>query len=956
MANSIELAIRIAGRVDQSLNKSVKQSSSVLGKLQKIANKVSSGIAGAAAGATALAVGTVATTVGIAAKAAKDMIDLGNEWQQATNQVSAATGTTGTELEHLRDIMEGIYANNFGESVEDVADALAQVKTNMRELPTDQLQTATEAAIALRDAFDYDVASTTRAADAMRKNFGTAAEDAFGLIAAGAQNGLNFSDEFLDNLNEYSVHFKKLGFDADGMFQVFQSGADSPAWALDKVGDAVKEFSIKAIDGSDSTIAAFEALGYNAKETMSIFANGGDAANNAFFDVLDSLMTVEDAVKRDALGVSLFGTMWEDLGVEAMTALSQASDAAYDTGNALEQINRVKYNDLDSVLGGLKRKLEVALLPAADAMYQALLEQAPALESMIDNLAPKLAELAGSFSTKAIELVIDSLPSITQAIGDFANKAIEKIPVVVQHVREFAAAAREKLPEVLQYLQEFGAGAKEVLGQVKPYLAAMWEHKDVVAKVAIALGLLGPAITVLSGVFKVFGGVIKGVSLTIKAFKAVKTYTALFSAWTKATTLLTAAKIKDKAETIALQAMYAKDALIKAKDTAVTAANTVATKASTLARKAAGGVNMAAAFLANSAAKVKDTAATAANTVATKASTLAQKAAGGVHIAAAFLASSAAKIKDTAVTVAHTTAMVASTAAQKAAAVASYALGTAIKFMTGPIGIIITAIAALVAAGIALYKNWDTVRAKLENFGAMVGAIWANISSVIENGIAAIGAKFPALGAYLTGWWQSIKAAVENIKNIFSGIIDFISNVFSGNWSAAWQNIVDIFSNIFGMIGNLVKAPINAVISVINYAIEKINGISVTIPDWAPGGLGGKTLGFNIPTIPQLAAGGIATRATLAEIGEGGEPEAVLPLSKLSQLLKQVTGLDLNGSGGGNPGGGEPQVIQFAPVFNFYGPVSREQAEEAGRCSFAEFMKLYKRMQAEERRKKFAPT
>lgn len=893
MAKSIELAIRIAGKVDKSLNKSVKQSSSVLSQIQKAANKVSSGIAGAAAGATALAVGTVATTAGIAAKAAKDMIDLGNEWQQATNQVSAATGSTGTELEHLRDIMEDIYANNFGESVEDVADSLAQVKTNMRELPTDQLQTATEAAIALRDAFDYDVASTTRAAEAMRKNFGTAAEEAFGLIAAGAQNGLDFSDEFLDNLNEYSVHFKKLGFDADGMFQVFQSGADSPAWALDKVGDAIKEFSIKAIDGSDTTIAAFEALGYNAEETMAIFAKGGDVANAAFFNVLDSLMTVEDAVERDALGVKLFGTMWEDLGVEAMTALSQASDAAYDTQDALSQINSVKYNDLDSVLGGLKRKLEVALLPAADAMYQALLEQAPALESMIDNLAPKLAELAGSFSTKAIDLVIDSLPTVTQAIGDFANKAIDKIPVVVQHVRDFAASVREKLPEVLQYLQEFGAGAKDVLGQVKPYLAAMWEHKEVVAKVAIALGLLGPVITALSGVFKVFGGVIHGVSLTIRAFKAVKTYTALFTAWTKATALLTAAKIKDKAETIALQAMYAKDALIKAKDTAATAANTVATKASTLARKAAGGVRMA----------------------------------------AAFLASTAAKVKDTAVTVAYTTATVASTAAQKAAAVASYALGAAMNFLTSPVGIAVAAIAALIAIGVALYQNWDTVKLKMTE-------LWTSFSTA-----------FPGISSVITAWWDNISAAIENVKTIFTNLIDFINNVFSGNWSAAWQNIVDIFSNVFGMLGNLVKAPINAVIAAINTVIGNINKLSITIPDWAPGG--GGTLGFDIPTIPQLAAGGIATRATLAEIGEGGEPEAVMPLSKLAQLLKQVAGLDLRGSG--NPGGDQPQVIQFAPVFNFYGPASKEQAEEAGRLSFAEFMKLYKRMKAEEKRKKFAP-
>ena len=99
---------------------------------------------------------------------------------------------------------------------------------------------------------------------------------------------------------------------------------------------------------------------------------------------------------------------------------------------------------------------------------------------------------------------------------------------------------------------------------------------------------------------------------------------------------------------------------------------------------------------------------------------------------------------------------------------------------------------------------------------------------------------------------------------------------------------VNIFGNLFGMSVNLAKAPINGVISAINWVLSKINSISVTIPDWVPG-VGGKTLGFNIPTIPQLAEGGVATSPTLAEIGEGGEPEAVMPLSKLAALLDEYT-------------------------------------------------------------------
>lgn len=160
-----------------------------------------------------------------------------------------------------------------------------------------------------------------------------------------------------------------------------------------------------------------------------------------------------------------------------------------------------------------------------------------------------------------------------------------------------------------------------------------------------------------------------------------------------------------------------------------------------------------------------------------------------------------------------------------------------------------------------------------------------------------------------------------------------------------------IFGNLFGMIVNLAKAPINGVISAINWVLSKINSISVTIPDWVPG-VGGKTLGFNIPTIPALAAGGVATAPTLAMIGEGGEPEAVLPLSKLAALLDEWSKKPK--PGGGTQGGGDTP-IQFSPVFNFYGPTTKEEAVEAGRVSFAEFKRLYKQMKAEERRKQFSP-
>lgn len=752
----MELAIKIAGKVDKSLGTSTKAANKQLATIQKAANKVSTTMT---AGLAAMGTGAIAAT--------KYLADLGGEWQTATNQVAASTGAAGKELEGLRDVMEDVYAANYGDSVADVGDAVAMVNRNMANLDQNGLTAATEGALALRDAFEYDVAESTRAAEAIRKNFGSSAEEAFSLIAAGAQNGLDYSGELIDTINEYSSQFAKLGFDADGMFNILQAGADGTAWNLDKVGDAIKEFSIRAIDGSDSTVEAFTSLGYNAEEIMATFAAGGEGANKAFFDVINTLMAVDDQVERDALGVALFGTMWEDLGTEAMEAMAGASQAAYDTEGALEKINQVKYNDLDSAIQGIGRQMEVALLPAADAVYQSLMDSMPEITEAMEEVSPVIAEIAGDFADWAGGAISDGLPVLVDGIRDFAN---------------WAGKAYEK---------------------AKPFLSFLWEHKGTVLAVAAALRVLGPAIG--------------AVTTAMNAFKTAKTFMALLQ--------------------------------------------------------------------------------------------------------------SSGKI------------------AQVTAAFQRFG-----SILTGPLGIIIA-----VAGAIALlYKNWDTVKAWLVNFGNTVNQIWTNFSNMVGNAIAAIGQKFPMLGAYLQGWWESIQAAVDNVKAIFQNIIDFISNVFSGNWSAAWQNIVNIFGNLFGMIVNLAKAPINGVISAINWVISKINSISVTIPDWVPG-VGGKTLGFNIPTIPQLAEGGVATSPTLAEIGEGGEPEAVMPLSKLAALLDEYTKKPKPTGGADGQEGGDGETIVFSPVLNFYGKADREEVEEATRISFEEFKRLYKRLKAEERRKKFKP-
>lgn len=256
--------------------------------------------------------------------------------------------------------------------------------------------------------------------------------------------------------------------------------------------------------------------------------------------------------------------------------------------------------------------------------------------------------------------------------------------------------------------------------------------------------------------------------------------------------------------------------------------------------------------------------------------------------------------------------------------VAATAAGSAMKFMfTNPIGMAITAIATLVLAGIYLYKNWDEVKAKLVE-------LWTAFEE-----------KFPGLAATMKNIYEgSIKPTIDGIKTTFQGLISFISGVFSGDWTKAWEGAKTSFSGCFQALPEFAKDPLNLVISLANKAIAGLNSLgSFTVPDWVPG-VGGKSMGINIPQIPMLASGGIATGPSLAMVGEGREPEAILPLSRL----------------GGMMGAGGPSIsVNFSPVIQITGAGAvREDVQSGLRAGVADLRRELERLLNSERRLSYA--
>lgn len=444
-------------KANKAIDGTTKKGESFASKLGGVFSKVGKG---------ALALGGTLTTAataigGLAINTSKDV-------DQAMNSFIVQTGIAKNESGEWQKALEDIYKNNYGESFEDIANSMALASQELYEFDPSQIKAVTENALALRDAFGVEVNESIRATKALMTQFGISADEAYNLMAQGAQAGLDFSGELVDNINEYSVQFGKLGLSAEDMFNIFQSGADAGAWNLDKIGDAVKEFSIRAIDGSNTTVEGFTKLGLNADTMAKKFAAGGDTAKEAFYQTIDAIKAMDDPVQQSIVGVDLFGTMWEDLGPEVVTQLGSIREMYDGTVDSMNQIKEVKYDDIGSMFEGLKRNVQMLLLPLGNALMplivsimNLIMNNMPLIEGLINQLTPVITQLFNAIIPSVQTIVETALPMLATLIETilpiFISLLSTLLPPIMQIVEAllpvFVELINMLLPPILQIVQ-----------------------------------------------------------------------------------------------------------------------------------------------------------------------------------------------------------------------------------------------------------------------------------------------------------------------------------------------------------------------------------------------------------------------------------------------------------------------------------------------------------------------
>ena len=860
---ALELGIdssQIVNQLTGASNKAAKQATSIFSGMGK---KIAAGLSIAAFTKftkDCLEVGSTVTEVqNVVDTAFKDLSGQADQWASnaMTNfglselsakkymgvfgQMSNAMGITGqAALDMAEDVtgLTGDVASFYNLGTDEAYTKLKSIWTGETETLKDLGVVMTQTNLdqyALNNGFGKTTAKMTEQEKVMlRYQYVTSA------LSNATGDFVKTQDSWANQTRILSLRFEQLkaslgkGFIA--LFTPILRGLNNVLAGLQKVADGFATFT-QMLTGADisSSASAITGLGDIASDTADNVSGIGDAASStakqiekslAGFDQIEKLSEPTDSSSSSGGGTSS-GGLGIDTGVtaESTNVSSAISDMSSKVKKALEPLKSISFDNLITSLDNLKESAQ----PLTEKLFSGL-EWAwtnifvPLATWTIEDALPAFLDVL-SAGLDVLNSALDALkPLWDWAWDNFLEPVAEWTGGMIVDILKDLAAALEGISTWISNNQgPFDAIVVTILA-----FAAAWKAVELAEFITNAGGVIG---------------IIKSLTTTLYA--------------------CTIAKVADKAETLAICALYAKDFIV--------------------------GIGQTIAKLASS--------------------------------AAAWVADTAAKVANTAATAAHTAATWLATAATTAFGVAMSILTSPITLVIAALAALGLGIYELVkhwdtvkeAAGIC----WDWIVDKWQSAGEWFSGIWESITSAfskfddwLQNIFNMDFSKsFGSLGDIMNAYVANVKNIFGDIKNIFGGLIDFITGIFSGDWEKAWNGIIDTFSGIFSLLADVAKAPLNLVIgfinglitgvqSGINAIVRSVNKLSFKVPNWVPG-IGGEDFGFHLPEadfskIPYLAQGGYVKPNTpqLAMIGDNRhQGEVVAPEDKLLDMAQKAAAM-----------------------------------------------------------------
>ena len=751
-------------------------------------------------------------------KAVDAFKELATEGDSALAMLEARTGVTSSEMEGFEGVMYEVYNANYGESLGDVSEKLSTVIQMTDDLDNASLANVTKNAIALEDVFGFDIMESMRGVNSLMDQFGITSDQAFNLIVQGAQKGLNQNDDLLDIINEYSVQFKNAGYSADDMFNMLANGAKSGTWSIDKLGDAVKEYNIRWNDGTAAE--ALEKLGLNADEMAEKVEGGAESSGKAMQQVMAALMCVEDEQERYILGQTLMGTMWEDLGAETVLALSNTEGAINSASDAMAQMDSAAYDTLESSLSQLGRTVKAEVVqPIAEKLTPAIKDS---VNFVNERVGPAVEWLLSHLPE--VGIILGTIGSVIAAMkwGSIVGQ-ISKISGAFSGFKTAIAAIPGPVLAIIAIVAALAAGFMylwETNEDFRNNVTALWEElqgsfSELGGKISDMLNQLMPLISeIASTVLTAFGQIAEAV-LPILIQLISELLPVIIGLIDQLLPVLT--QIIESVLTVLVDVINQLLPLVMQIIEAVLPVL----------------LQLVQAILPIITQIVEAVLPVLIQLINTILPIITQIISAVLPVLVEIL----------------------------------NALTPILNMVISLLQPILNLIISLVEPILNLIMA--AIQPLIEIFATLISTILQPIMPILS---AVANIITSVLGAAI----QAIQPIIQSLTSIFQGLIDFITGVFSGNWSQAWNGIVQVFGGLWDGLVAIVKAPINAVIGLINKAIGALNSISVTIPDWVPI-VGGNTFGIDIPTIPMLATGGFTDGVSIA--GEAGM-EAVISFDK----------------------------------------------------------------------------
>lgn len=397
---------------------------------------------------------------------AKETIE---EVENATQHFEASTGTSAQSMKEFSREIKDLYGNNYGDSIGTVADDMAKVKQYIGETDASKISDITENAIALEDVFGMDFQETIKGVNALIGEMGLTADEAFDYIAKGAQNGLDKSGEFVDNMAEYTALWAQAGFSAQDMFSILQNGIDTGAYNLDRVNDFIKEFGISLGDGrmednllhfSEKTQAIFKAL-----------KAGKATSRDVFSSVIADLSNATNQQEALTLASNMWSSLGEDNSLKMIQSLNNVNDTYTDVVGTMQSVKDIEYDSLTNKWEELGRKfqLEIAdpiedkFLPIAEDGIDMLIGHmdlaVPAITSVGTALATlKIASVFGAALTP-VGLLTTALAAGTAAVvayGDSCGEVSGKVQRIVDANDGLVESAKRTSENVDSTISNYG--------------------------------------------------------------------------------------------------------------------------------------------------------------------------------------------------------------------------------------------------------------------------------------------------------------------------------------------------------------------------------------------------------------------------------------------------------------------------------------------------------------------